>query len=354
MKENLKNLLGYARYYLGIQKIPDILNNINIETTSRCNLKCKFCAYDKRNLDEVPYTTMPQEMFEDVVKQSLDLGYENIGLTPTTGDIFMDKKLFDKLIFLDNQSRLDGYYFYTNFIPLNQNIIDQIFNLKKIKNFGISIYGNDLETFKKLSGGNEIAYNKLLENLRYFKNKILTSSPKFKVEISQRTLKQFKLSEAYDEISKIIKELLSKNLIEFSQNSEFNNWGGLIKEKDIDGLGIKLHDPNKKKIGSCSLIYSRLIIGANGLVNACACRDANYTLAIGSVKNNKLKEIINLKNVKYRELIERQERNDFPDVCKSCDFYKSIYQSNDFIWSFRNKKIKHNSLKNVFRTLENR
>ena len=126
MKENLKNLLGYARYYLGIQKIPDILNNINIETTSRCNLKCKFCAYDKRNLDEVPYTTMPQEMFEDVVKQSLDLGYENIGLTPTTGDIFMDKKLFDKLIFLDNQTRLDGYYFYTNFIPLNQNIIDQI------------------------------------------------------------------------------------------------------------------------------------------------------------------------------------------------------------------------------------
>ena len=34
---------------------------------------------------------------------------------------------------------------------------------------------------------------------------------------------------------------------------------------------------------------------------------------------------------KYKDLIMRQEQNDFPEVCKSCDFYKSIYQNNDFI-----------------------
>ena len=69
---------------------------------------------------------------------------------------------------------------------------------------------------------------------------------------------------------------------------------------------------------------------------------------------NKLNEIINLKNKKYENLIKRQEKNDFPEVCKSCDFYKSIYQKNDFIWSFRNDKIKHYSLKETLKTLNER
>ena len=63
-----------------------------METTSRCNLKCKFCAYEKRDLESYPHETMSLDKFKDVVNQSLRLGYTNIGLTPATGDIFMDKK----------------------------------------------------------------------------------------------------------------------------------------------------------------------------------------------------------------------------------------------------------------------
>ena len=87
----LKDLNYKIKYYLKIQKIPDILDHINIETTSLCNLKCKFCAYDKRDFDIYPKSTMKTDMFNDVVTQTLDLGYKKIGLTPSTGDIFMDK-----------------------------------------------------------------------------------------------------------------------------------------------------------------------------------------------------------------------------------------------------------------------
>ena len=58
MKKFIKNLLAQFNYFLKNQKIPDILNNLNIETTSKCNLSCKFCAYNKRDLDVVPYKTM--------------------------------------------------------------------------------------------------------------------------------------------------------------------------------------------------------------------------------------------------------------------------------------------------------
>ena len=106
----IKKLIMKLNQLFGIQKIPDILNNLYIENTSKCNLKCKFCAYDKRDLEAVPYETMSQDMFENVVNQALKMGYKNIGLTPTTGDVFMDKKLFSKIT-----NFFSVYYFYLVF-----------------------------------------------------------------------------------------------------------------------------------------------------------------------------------------------------------------------------------------------
>ncbi|MAD56940.1 MAG: hypothetical protein CMK44_00015 [Porticoccus sp.] len=355
IKKFIKSLIAKLNYLFEIQQIPDPLNNINIETTSKCNLSCKFCAYDKRDLEKVPLTTMSIENFDEIVNQSLNLGYKNIGLTPTTGDIFMDKGIMKKLNILELKSLLDGYYFYTNFIPINEDNIKKLFYLKKLKSFGISIYGHDEESFKLYSNGSINSYNKLIKNLNFLLNYIKNFNlNNLKIEISQRTKRGFELGKSESELSTILKKLLSNKNIEYSQNSEFNNWGGIVKEHDIKDLDIKLNDTNQKKIGSCSLIYSRMMIGANGLVNACACRDANFTLAIGDLNKNKLNEIINIKNKKYKDLIDRQEKNDFPDVCKSCDFYRSIYTKNDFIWSFRDKKIKKYSLKETLKLLNER
>ena len=105
---------------------------------------------------------------------------------------------------------------------------------------------------------------------------------------------------------------------------------------------------------SCSLIYSRMIIGANGLVNACACRDSNFSLRIGDLNKKPLSEIISINNQEYFDLIERQEKNDFPAVCKTCDFYKSIYSKIFKTWSFRGKKQKYYDLKSFKRELKKR
>ena len=49
LKRKIKYLLRKKNYFLNRQYIPDYLNNINIENTSICNLKCRFCAYEKRD-----------------------------------------------------------------------------------------------------------------------------------------------------------------------------------------------------------------------------------------------------------------------------------------------------------------
>lgn len=353
-KKIIKYYLSKLNFFLGIQKIPYIYDHINIETTSRCNLKCKFCAYDKRDLEIYPIETMDMELFKDIVSQSLDLGYKKIGLTPTTGDIYMDKSISEKIKFLENLNRYDGYFFYTNFIPIKKNQIEELFYKNKLISFGISIYGHDLETFKKFSGGTINAYNKMIENLIFLEKILGEKDQTFEISISQRTEKDFNLQRNHSDLSNIIKKILKKNKVIYEANSEFNNWGGIIKIDDVKNLNIDLNSTETSKIGSCSLIYSRLIIGANGLVNACACRDANYSLRLGNVKTEKIKDIISLKNKKYKDLIDRQEKNDFPEVCKSCDFYRSIYQKNFPTWILRNKKTRHYRLTEIKSILDNR
>ncbi|WP_435090494.1 radical SAM protein [Candidatus Pelagibacter bacterium nBUS_30] len=324
--ENLKMVL---RKIFKIQHIPDIFNNINIETSSVCNLGCKFCGYTKRDENKYPFKVMSDEDFYENVKQAEIYGFKNIGLSPVTGDIYMDKNLSNKFRILEN-SNIDGFYFVTNFIATKHNDIDEYFSLRKLKSIEISIYGHDLETFKKISDSNDVSYFRLIDNLKYIYEKLKNNVNNFTLGIDQRDSKTFKIENDNSDLSLIIKKILSlkKNNIKYNFETNYNNWGGMINNKDLEGLNLQLNDGKEVfKVGACSLLFSRLIIGADNTVNACACRDANYSLRIGNTKNSNLKEILSYKNKKYLNIIKNHENENYPDICKNCDFYTSIYST---------------------------
>jgi hypothetical protein len=60
-------------------------------------------------------------------------------------------------------------------------------------------------------------------------------------------------------------------------------------------------------------------------VNGCACRDVDATLQIGDLNSTPLRDIVSAKNPAYIQLIDEQQRGEFRPVCRSCDYYKSIY-----------------------------
>ena len=333
---NFKSLKSFFVFFvnksiLKKQFIPDIYNNINIETSSRCNLGCRFCAYPKRDLNSHPHQVMTTELFEKIIKNVKKIGYKNIGLTPATGDIFMDKKIFEKLSLIEKYN-FNGYYFYTNFIPISKDQIERLIVSKKLKFLGLSIYGHSLDTFKKFANSNDVSFKKLIENLNFLFEQLSKKEFHFKLQIGQRSPKDFFLDKDNGELSLIIKKLIKLNNTEYAFTEDFNNWGGIVKEEDVNELNIDLNSKYVKKFGACALIFSRMIIGANGNVNACACRDANYTLSLGKFNENNLEEIISYKNNKYLELISNQEQNKFNEVCKNCDFYTSIYTKLNENW----------------------
>jgi hypothetical protein len=105
----------------------------------------------------------------------------------------------------------------------------------------------------------------------------------------------------------------------------YNNWGGYISEKDVEGLDMHINSTETTfKYGACEKLFN-VQVTATGIVNACACRDVDTTLRIGDVRTTPLADIISPDNPEYMSIIEEQQRGEFRPICRSCDFYKSIY-----------------------------
>ena len=146
----------------GREYIPRRSGFLNIETSSTCNLKCRFCAYIKK---QTPKGSMPNELFFDCVEQATELGFDTFDLTPCTGDVFMDPNLDSKLEFLDDHPGVKSFQFFANFTIPSPTDIDRLVRYRKLRLMAVSVYGHDLESFIAITQSNEKVYRRLVVNL---------------------------------------------------------------------------------------------------------------------------------------------------------------------------------------------
>ena len=95
--------------------IPKSAISLGIETSSLCNLECRFCAYVKK---QSPKVSMKDEFFRNAIAQAIEMGYRRFDLTPCTGDVFMDRGVFNKLEHMESHPDVLSYSFFTNFTTL--------------------------------------------------------------------------------------------------------------------------------------------------------------------------------------------------------------------------------------------
>ncbi len=319
------------------QYVSSEVNFLNIEISGICNLKCKFCAYSKKNS---PKEVMSQELFEKTVNQAIALGYKRFELTPCTGDVFTDKNLFKKMLFLENSPGVEGYSFFTNLTLPDERMILDLKELKKLKGMAISVYGHDEESFITITKSNSRTYKRLLSNLKV----ILKHRGAFAFKLGVDFRSEYKAlhKSISSELKSILAELKKAGVSVNSTHGIYNNWGGLVSQEDVKGLDMIIipGDFNPKR-GVCLRLLHSVQVTASGLVNACSCRDVNNQLAIGDINHAPLSEILHPSNTRYRKIIEDQESGYFRSVCKSCDFYKSIYHKPQL---YRKSNVKTMSL----------
>jgi MoaA/NifB/PqqE/SkfB family radical SAM enzyme len=316
--------------------VPDPRRKLYIETTGVCNLACRFCPYSKKRDGKV---TMTMGTFCDVVDQATEMGFREFGLTPLTGEPFMDSGFIEKLRALEARPRVDGYHFYTNFTIPNACDIGELASLTKLQYMHISLYGHDLETFQSITRKPGSAYTRLVRNLETLYETLQASPSRPWIRMSWRTTKDF-----CDEgdLPELVGAIQQRCNLDVPVTTVYNNWGGAITESDLEGLDMVLA-PAPVKDAPCALIFYRLIVLADGRVNACACRDVDGTLVIGNVHESPLAWILSTNNPRYAEIIQEQIAHHFRPVCRACDFYQSI--------AVRNKVLEESGFEPAYRSL---
>ena len=216
------------------QLIPQQGTTLGIETSSLCNLKCRFCAYDKKLS---PRISMKDAFFIDCVTQAIDMGYRRFNLTPCTGDIFMDRHIFNKLEFLENNPGVERYEFFTNFTILKQKDIERLTKLAKLKHVVISVYGHDAETFIAITKSTRKVYDRLVANLETLFR--LIDQRKFGLDIAIRSTMRVPRGGASD-LLRVLRRFQNAGVHVHKSSGVYNNWGGYITQDDVKNLPIKI------------------------------------------------------------------------------------------------------------------
>ena len=308
-----------VNHALGRQFIQKDRSLFHIETASACNLKCRFCAYTKKT---TPTVGMSYEAFVHVAEQAIALGYRRFELTPCTGDVFMDRTLSRKLEFLEQHPKVESYEFFTNFTIPKPETVERLADLRKLKHMTVSVYGHDVESFIAIAQGTHKLYARLKANLEALLRVLDKCS--FKLAIGLRsTLKRPKKR---TDLLELVERFRAAGAEIWLAPGVYNNWGGYITQKDVEGLDMRINSTESAyKFGACEKLFNSVQVTATGVVNACACRDVNATLEIGNVNTTPLKDIVSPDNPRYMAIIDQQQRGEFLPICRSCDFYKSIY-----------------------------
>lgn len=305
----------------GREAVPLGEDLLCIEVSSTCNLNCCFCAYPKKTS---PKVSMAGDFFFDTVRQALDMGFRHFQLTPCTGDVFMDRHLFDKLDFLDAEPRVAGYQFFTNFTVPDADDIARLMRLRKLSSVHVSLYGHDLASFQAVTKATEKVYRRLLQNLDTLHG--LMAERRFGLEFSVKSTRGA-ARKARSDLMTSLDRFRRAGIKVRPSSGLYNNWGGMVTQQDLRGLDMEIKGAELvHKAGACTLLFNQVQVMATGVVNGCACRDAEASLAIGDLNDQPLAEILSPRNEAYMNLIAEQQRGEFRPVCQSCDFYKSIYR----------------------------
>lgn len=302
---------------------------ITIEPSGLCNLSCRFCGYPKKEHGQV---VMSDEAFQSHVRQAVDVGYAHISLTSSSGELFMDKGIRSKLEFLDACPDIQSYRFFTNFVLPDRADIEWLTGLKKLPWVAISVYGHDRESFCAITRRPKTAYDRLVANFESLADLAPRGSIQFEIQI--RTYRSFAWTpddpEHADDSSlmRAMRRAVRGGGVRWVGNwDSYDSWGGMVTNQDIGVLDLELADGSDvPRYGACKFLFDDPIIFADGVVNACACRGLDRSLAIGDLKRQSLREILSPDNPVYRGILERHLRSDYPETCKDCMTYRSIYR----------------------------
>lgn len=287
---------------------------IYVEVTNVCNAKCVFCAYPDM---ERPKEVMSLEHFKSVVSQWVELGGDEVDLTPIVGDPFVDRFLFDRMDFLMSVPQVRRFHFFTNAILMKPELHERLL-----------AYGDKLTIFCSFGGFTPESYLKVMGVPKFAEasgniQKMVAAKRRtgstMGLQLNLRTSPGTESGPLWEEFQAAKRE----GVLVIDRVHHFDHWAGMVKNADMQAAGLPVK-PMPKKRGPCNRLLNSPAVLADGRVDACAARDIEATMVIGDLKTQTLSEIFS--GPALKKLIDSHDRgDDMPEVCKRCNYYDSIY-----------------------------
>ncbi|MDZ7847889.1 MAG: radical SAM protein [Owenweeksia sp.] len=287
------------------------MTEINLEFSSACNLRCKFCALDHLK----PKVYMSLEVIDKVLKDLLhDRRFSNVKTINlhNGGETLMHPdrvRLFQRISAYKGLFRVSGKKFpkinlLTNGMLLRENLSRELLSLKVIDEVGFSLDGGSPAAFEEMRVN--ARWEKFAKNVSDFirlKKEIDPSVTTFGICIVPRphSLNDAWMDPAFQAISRQL------DSVEFRR---LHDWGGQLDIGDQSEV-------NKK---GCDLLMKQLVVLPNGDVTVC-CNDLNSEGVVGNVLEKTFTKYTAARNaVKYVTLLKEGRKNEL-DLCKACVSY---------------------------------
>ena len=134
---------------------------IACETVNICNYRCVMCAYP---IMERVKGTMTMEIFERVLEDYKEMGGGTFSIHPVMGDIFLDKKIPERIELLKNYEMIGPILFVTNGVFSDRFDDQTIKIILQDTNLRVSVYGLDHDEHKEITKVDD--YDRFVASLR--------------------------------------------------------------------------------------------------------------------------------------------------------------------------------------------
>ena len=291
---------------------------LKFNVTDFCNANCSFCAYRYTK----PEGVMSLDIYEDALRQYVNMGGTTIGFNPLVGEPLLDPFIFKRLKIASTYSTLEKIYFFTNGIFLAKDD-----NARKLIDSGVdeihvSIAAFEKEKFVQIEGT-----NKYEDTISGISQLLKTNNEQGKpvdihIELRGSNKGTLKTPDFAKFVLPFVDDSFIRNNIHFLKL--FTRWGGLITANDVPA-GKSLLPTFPMKLRPCARMFNAVIL-PDGDVRICDCqigkKGKHDELVIGSIKKNSLNDIWNGPYV--REIRRTLCSSNQPDVCKECGVYTPV------------------------------
>jgi len=122
---------------------------LTVETINICNNDCIICPY---SLQRRSKQTMSIELFAKTIRDYVEIGGGNLGLTPMTGEIFLDKFLQARLDLIRSEPSITSVSAISNASTVHRFSDDKLSELLDgFDRISISVYGLDAEEYEVMT-----------------------------------------------------------------------------------------------------------------------------------------------------------------------------------------------------------